>query len=109
MPLIKQIVEDFDLDEPTIFDNDNGIIDHSLMPWTLNQFEYFIDIPQSKNEKDHIIKNELSLCGLQALSCGTKVISPFNYKPIEIFPDQNDVIKVCEKLRCYLMKEFFDK
>jgi hypothetical protein len=83
---------------------DSMVIRHKQMPNLLNRFEYVIDIPQSVSTKDHVIKYEMSLIGLQALACGCKVLQPWETSPLTEFPVKHDAAGVAAELEHFMWK-----
>ncbi len=76
---IRIVAEDlskrYGIDYETIF-VDNRPIPHHEMPRVLNRYKYFFDIHHGFHDYEKIIPT-LSKTALEALACGTIVISPF--------------------------------
>jgi hypothetical protein len=66
------------------------------MPLLLNKYKYFIDIPHGFSKEETIIP-ALSRTGLEALACGTKVLSPF-YGELRELPQEHRLETVIRRL-----------
>lgn len=97
-PHVDELISEYSIPTLEVINNDEIQIPHKRLPHFLNSFEYVIDIPMSLTLETHIVENELSLIGLQALACGCKVLQPWEDKPLIGFPEDHDARNVVNKL-----------
>jgi len=76
---------------------DKNPVKHTEMPYLLNKYEYFIDIPHGSQEHGRLLQ-VLSKTGLEALACGLKVVR-WDGRVVERLPPEHRPESVVYKLK----------